>query len=126
MRYLSDKDNDDSGTLQMLQILPPEQPLKDNMRGHAPADAVVATVEGTTTKVSCEANEMFLTMSVNAASITLHATDFTRVVFTANSLQAMGDLSPCTDLKGRPLKVGFIPNHQKNFTGEIQAIIIEK
>ena len=126
VRYLSDKDNDDSGTLQMLQVLPPEQPLKDNMRGHAPTDAVVATVEGTTTKVSCEANEMFLTMSVNAASITLHATDFTRVVFTANSLQAMGDLSPCTDLKGRPLKVGFIPNHQKNFTGEIQAIIIEK
>lgn len=125
-RYVSDKDNDDSGALQMLQIQPPEQAPKDNMRGHAPADAVVTTVEGTTTKVSCEANEMFLTMSVNAASITLHAKDFTRVVFSANSRQAMGDLSPCTDLKGRPLKVGFIPNHQKNSAGEIQAIIIEK
>jgi tetratricopeptide (TPR) repeat protein len=126
VRYVSDKDNDDSGALQMLQVLLPEKPPEDIMRGHAPADAVVATVEGTTMKVSCEANEMLLTMSVNGTSITLHAKDFTHVVFTANSRQAMGDLSPCTDLKDRPLKVGFIPNHQKNSAGEIQAIIIEK
>ena len=126
VRYVSDKDNDDSGVLQTLQVLPPEKAPEDIMRGHAPTDAVVATVEGTTAKVSCEANEMFLTMSVNATSITLYAKDFTRVVFSANTRQAMGDLSPCTDLKGRPLKVGYIPNHQKNSAGEIQAIIIEK
>jgi Tfp pilus assembly protein PilF len=126
VRYVSDKDNDDSGALQMLQVLPPEKPPEDIMRGHAPSDAVVATVEGTTMKVSCEANEMLLTMSVNATSITLHAKDFTHVVFTANSRQAMGDLSPCTDLKGRPLRVGFIPNQQKKSAGEIQVIIIEK
>ena len=126
VRYVSDKDNDDSGALQMLQVLPPEKPPEDIMRGHAPSDAVVATVEGTTAKVSCEANEMLLTMSVNATSITLHAKDFTHVVFTANSRQEMGDLSPCTDLKGRPLRVGFIPNQQKKSAGEIQVIIIEK
>jgi Tfp pilus assembly protein PilF len=126
VRYVSDKDSDDSGALQMLQVLPSEKSPEDVMRGHAPADAVVATVEGTTAKVSCEANEMFLTMSVNATSITLHAKDFTHVVFSANSRQAMGDISPCTDLKGRPLRVGFIPNQQKKSAGEIQVIIIEK
>jgi len=126
VRYVSDKDNDDSGAVQMLQVLPPEKPPEDIMRGHAPAGSIVTTVEGTTAKVSCEANEMLLTMSVNGTSITLHAKDFTHVVFTANSRQAMGDLSPCTDLKGRPLRVGFVPNQQKKSVGEIQVIIIEK
>jgi len=124
--YLADKDSDQSGTIQTLQVLQTEKPPEDVMRGRAPTGAVVITVEGTAANVSCNGNEMFLNMSVNATSITLHTKDFTLVVFNADSPQDRGDFSPCTDLKGRPLRVGFIPDQQKKSAGEIQAIVIEK
>ncbi|HTV60564.1 MAG TPA: tetratricopeptide repeat protein [Verrucomicrobiae bacterium] len=124
--YLADSNNDQSGTIETLELLQPQHPQEDVMRGHAPQGAVVATVEGTASSVSCKGNELFLEMSVKAASLSLHAKDFTRVVFDADSPQARGEFSPCTDLKGLPLRIGYIPGREDNSAGEIQTIVIEK
>lgn len=126
VRYVADPDDENSGGLLSLEVLPSEAPSSDEMRGHAPPDATIVTVEGTVEKTSCHGPEIFLTLAVKATTITLHAKDMKQIVFRAKSAAGMGDIDPCTELKGRTLMVGFTPDQRKDYAGQIQTIVIEK
>jgi hypothetical protein len=101
-------------------------PSSDEMRGNAPPDATIVTVEGIVAKTSCRGQEMFLTLAVKATSITLHAKDMRQIVFRANSASDRGNIDPCSELKGRMLMAGFTPDQHKDYAGQIQTIVIEK
>lgn len=126
VRYVSDQDNENSGGLLSLEVLPPEMPSSDEMRGHAPPDETIVTIEGTVAKTTCRGPELFLTLAVKATTITLHAKDMKQIVFRANSASLRGDIDPCSELKGRTLMVGFTPDQHKDYAGQIQTIVIEK
>ncbi|HUO33486.1 MAG TPA: tetratricopeptide repeat protein [Candidatus Acidoferrum sp.] len=125
-RYISDQDAENSGGLISLQVLPTAVPSSDEMRGHAPPGATIVTVEGTAARINCRGPELFLTLAVEETSITLHAKDAKQIEFRSNTTSVTTDGDPCSQLSGRTLMVGFVPDQHKDYAGQIQTILVEK
>lgn len=118
VEYRPAAEKSDTGTMRSLHIFVP-----DHSRDLAPGMAIA---EGKVTAITCTGNNMKLTMAVADKPLLLHAADYTKVAYLAGANSSLGDLDPCSDLKGRQVKVTFAVAQQKQLAGEIQAIVVGK
>ena len=90
------------------------------------ADPVTTSAEGTVARVACDGNELILNLDAGARSFTLHARDATRVEFEQDVAFDARDFQPCTQLKGRQVKITFVMVDGKTYDGEMQGVEVEK
>jgi len=126
VNFYTDEDEKTAGVIYLLQVLRHDDSDLRILRGHAPSGATVLATEGTVSTLSCNGSEMRLTLTAGGHAQSFHSQDLTTIVFTAGTRTALGDMTPCTDLKGRTIKIGYVLSNQPNSPGEIQAIVIEK
>jgi tetratricopeptide (TPR) repeat protein len=138
-RYVPDEPNKNSGTIQRLTILDVDAPAR--AKSSRPADArtplrvepgekraatVNATISGKVTAVSCDGNEMKLTLAVRESEFDLHARDYTRVHFEQSVPFDTGQFQPCTQLRDHDATVEYIVTEKENYDGEIQSVEVGK
>ena len=87
---------------------------------------VTTSAEGNVTHVLCNGNELTLSLQAGERSFTLHARDATRVQFEQDVAFDAGDFQPCTQLKGRQVKITFVVVGGTGNDGEIQGVEVEK
>lgn len=87
---------------------------------------VTASAEGDVTHVLCNGNELTLSIDAGERSFVLHARDATRVQFQQDVAFDAGNFQPCTQLKGRQVKITFVVVDGKDYQGEIQEVEVEK
>jgi len=92
----------------------------------AHAEAVTTAVEGSVTQVLCNGNELTLNLDAGDGAYILHARDTTRVQFQQDVAFDAGNFEPCTQLKGRPVKIAFVTVEGKTYDGEIQGVEVLK
>lgn len=126
VNFYTDEDEKTAGVIYLLRVLRHDDRDSRTLRGNAPGGATVLAAEGSVSNLTCNGNEMWVTLSIDGRPQSLHSKDLTTIVFTAGTHTAVGNMTPCTDLKGRTIKIGYIPSDQPKSVGEIQAIIIEK
>jgi tetratricopeptide (TPR) repeat protein len=89
-------------------------------------EPVTTSAEGNVTHVLCNGNELTLSLDAGARSFNLHARDATRVQYEQDVAFDAGDFQPCTQLKGRQVKIAFMVVGGKDYDGEIQGVEVEK
>jgi tetratricopeptide (TPR) repeat protein len=87
---------------------------------------VTTSAEGNVTHVLCNGSELTLSLDAGERSVVLHARDATRVQFEKDVAFDAGDFQPCTQLKGRRVKITFVVLGGKGYDGEIQGVEVEK
>jgi tetratricopeptide (TPR) repeat protein len=87
---------------------------------------VTSSAEGIVTHVLCNGNELTLSLDAGARSFVLHARDAARIQFEQDVAFDAGDFHPCTQLKGRQVKITFVVVGGKTYDGEIQGAEVEK
>jgi hypothetical protein len=92
----------------------------------AHAEAVTTAVEGSVTQVLCNGSELTLNLDAGDGAYILHARDTTRVQFQQDVAFDAGNFEPCTQLKGRPVKIAFVTVEGKTYDGEIQGVEVLK
>lgn len=86
-------------------------------------------IDGTVTNVQCKVQEMVLTVSTEDGPIELHSVDDRNIDFISDVPIKSEVFWPCTELKGRTVKVKFIPvagNAKQHYQGEISGVEIKK
>jgi tetratricopeptide (TPR) repeat protein len=63
---------------------------------------------GTLQNVQCHASRIDLTLVAKAKTMALHSGNYYKIVFSVLNFTPKGDLSPCTDLEGKPAKVEYM------------------
>lgn len=117
--YRPDEQDPNSGELRALSILTTDRPAK-----LPPGTAIV---EGKVADVTCEDNDMQLRLAVAPDKLLiLHATDYTKINYLAGANSSLGDLEPCSEMKGRSVKITYAETQQKKFAGEMQTIVVGK
>ena len=142
-RYVPDAAKADSGTIQQLTVLaadssPSAQSPKSNNKGAgakvplavaAPknrAPTVTVTLEGKVTAVTCNGNELVMTLVVRETEFELHAHDYTRVQFEEAVPFESGQFNPCTQMKDHEASVDYVVTDKEKYDGEIQAVEVGK
>jgi tetratricopeptide (TPR) repeat protein len=90
------------------------------------SDPVTTSAEGNVTHVLCNGNELTLSLDAGGRSFVLHARDATRVQFEQDVAFDAGEFQPCTQLKGRQVKITFVVVTGRGYDGEIQGVEVEK
>jgi len=141
-RYVPDAKTD-SGTIQQLTVLaadssPSAQSPKSTSTGAgakvplavgAPknrAPTVSVTLEGKVTAVTCNGNELVMTLVVRETEFELHARDYTRVQFEEAVPFENGQFNPCTQMKDHEASVDYVVTDKEKYDGEIQAVEVGK
>jgi hypothetical protein len=85
-------------------------------------------VRGVVAQVRCNGNEMEVTVKTGAqpAPLIFRALDRTRIGYSSNTAAVHDDIEPCTELKGRTVRVDYKPSATKFFDGEVVQITVEK
>jgi tetratricopeptide (TPR) repeat protein len=92
----------------------------------AHAEPVKTSAEGNVTQVLCNGHELTLNLDAGDAAFILHARDSTRVQFEQDVAFDAGNFEPCTQLKGRKVKIKFVTVEGKTYDGEIQGVEVLK
>jgi hypothetical protein len=92
----------------------------------AHAEAVKASAEGEVTQVLCNGSELTVNLEAGERSLILHARDATRVQFQQDVAFDARNFQPCTQLKGRAVKIAFVTVEGKPYDGEIQGVEVLK
>lgn len=118
--YRPDEKDPNGGELRALSIL-----TKTDQAAKLPPG--IAIVEGKVADVTCDDNDMQLRLAVAPDKLlVLHATDYTKINYLAGANSSLGDLEPCSEMKGRSVKITYAETQQKKFTGEMQTIVVGK
>lgn len=118
IRYSPDSGHADTGSIRFLRVFAPQQ---------APdLPAGVSAAEGESRSVVCHGNEMQLALIVTGKPLLFHASDYTKIAYLAGSNSSLGELDPCSQLKGRTLKITYAPTPGKPYAGEIETVIVGK
>jgi tetratricopeptide (TPR) repeat protein len=86
-------------------------------------------IDGTVTDVQCKVQEMVLTVSTEDGPMKLHSLDDRKIDFISDVPIKSEVFRPCTELKGRTVKVKFTPageNAKQQYQGEITDVEIKK
>ncbi len=86
-------------------------------------------IDGTVTDVQCKVQELVLTVSTEDGPIKLHSLDERNIDFISDVPIKSDVFWPCTELKGRTVKVKFTPvagNAKQRYQGEISDVEIKK
>jgi Flp pilus assembly protein TadD len=118
VRYSLDQADEDSGSIRFLRVFAPQR------TADLPLGTAVA--EGEASSVDCQGNEMRLVLMARGKPILLHATDYTKIAYVAGANSSLGDLDPCSQLKGRALKITYAITPRKAYAGEIETVIVGK
>jgi tetratricopeptide (TPR) repeat protein len=92
----------------------------------AHAEPVKGSAEGEVTQVLCNGHELTLNLDAGDGAYILHARDTTRVQFQQDVAFDAGNFEPCTQLKGRAVKIAFVTVEGKTYDGEIQGVEVLK
>jgi tetratricopeptide (TPR) repeat protein len=138
-RYVPDAGKPNSGTIQQLTVLgsgaPPRADASRSAATKAPlrvdsaagrAQTVTATLNGKITAVTCEGNEMRLTLLVRESAFELHARDYTHVQFQQSIPFDAGDFQPCAQLKDHEATIEYVVTEKETYDGEIQSVEVGK
>jgi tetratricopeptide (TPR) repeat protein len=87
---------------------------------------VTTSAEGNVTHVLCNGSELTVSVNSGERSLILHARDAARIQFEQDVAFDAGDFQPCTQLKGRQVKITFVVVGGKGYDGEIQGVEVEK
>jgi hypothetical protein len=118
--YRPDEKDANSGELRALSILT----TTDQAAKLPPGTAIV---EGKVADVTCDDNDMQLRLTVAPDKLLiLHASDYTKINYLAGANSSLGDLEPCSEMKGRSVKITYAETQQKKFAGEMQTIVVGK
>jgi len=90
------------------------------------SEPVTTSAAGNVTHVLCDGNELTLSLDAGERSFVLHARDVTRVQFEQDVPFDAGNFQPCTQLKGRPVKITFVAVSGNGYDGEIQGVEVLK
>lgn len=119
VQYSPDGGKTDSGVIRLLQVTAHGQGLT--------ASSGAEIGEGTVSNVVCRGNEMRLTLALNSGkSVLLHSVNYTKLRYLAGANSSLGDIEPCSELKGRAVKISYAATSGKPFAGEMQAIVVGK
>jgi hypothetical protein len=139
----------DAATIEQLQLLdsgegPNAGPLPANSAAEPARDTdVIAhgasnpavkglagdqlTGEGNVTAVTCNGNELFVTMTVANGQLTLHSRNYAHVTIDDDRTTFENqDFPACTGLKGRRVSIMYVVSENRPYDGEIQSVEIEK
>ncbi|MGH9734544.1 MAG: DUF1570 domain-containing protein [Candidatus Acidiferrales bacterium] len=119
VQYSPDDGKIDGGVIRVLQLTAPGQGLT--------ASSGAQISEGKVASVVCKGNEMRLTLILNSGkSVLLHSADYTKLRYLAGANSSLGDIEPCSELKGRAAKISYAVTSGKPFAGEMQTIVVGK
>jgi hypothetical protein len=119
VEYNPDEGKTDAGVIRVLQVSAPENATS--------IPAGVAVVSGRVSSVACHANGMTVSLIVESGKSTvLHSADYTEIAYLAGANSSLGDMDPCSELKGRAVKITYAIVPGKSFAGEMQKIIVGK
>lgn len=120
VQYRLDQHDANSGQIRSLRVLAAEDPAAKLPPGSAMAEGKVADV-------TCRDNDMQLRLALDGDKfLVLHASDYTKINYLAGTTSSMGDMEPCTQMKGRSVRITYAETQQKKFAGEMQTIIVGK
>lgn len=118
VQYSPDREKTDSGVIRLLQV---------TARGKGLASSGAEISEGKVTSVVCHGNQMRLTLALASGKpVVLHSADYTKLRYLAGANSSLGDIEPCSELKGRAVKISYAATSGKPFAGEMQTIIVGK
>lgn len=119
IQYSPDQGKSDSGVIRSLDVFVPY---------HEPAlPPGTAVADGTVAGVVCKGNEMRLTLTLSSGKpLVLHATDYTKLTYLAGANSSMGDMDPCSQFRGRAMKITYRIVAGKAFAGEMQTVVVGK
>jgi tetratricopeptide (TPR) repeat protein len=120
VQYRPDEKDRNSGEIRSLHVVAPSETSK------LPPGMI--TAEGKVSDVTCTENDMMvLTLALaNGQSLVLHASDYTKIRFLAGASSSLGDLEPCSEMKGRSVKITYAETQKQSFAGEMQTIVVGK
>jgi hypothetical protein len=78
------------------------------------------------TAVTCNGNELVMTLVVRETEFELHAHDYTRVQFEEAVPFESGQFNPCTQMKDHEASVDYVVTDKEKYDGEIQAVEVGK
>ncbi|MBZ5695399.1 MAG: hypothetical protein LAN36_08550 [Acidobacteriia bacterium] len=137
VQYKPDIAQKQSGTVQSLRLLPPEDsdpgagpqappPSSGDSATQLVPDAAM-TAEGRVTDVKCTGNEILVKIVTPARPFALHARDYARLTYDDDRTSFENrDFPACTQLNGRVAAIQFIVVEHKQWDGEMQSVEIEK
>jgi hypothetical protein len=119
VQYHPDEKDRNSGEIRSLHILAPSETAK------LPPGTVA--VEGKVSDVTCDDDDMRLTLALaDGHSLVLHASDYTKIRFLAGANSSLGDLEPCSEMKGRSVRITYAQTQKQSFAGEMQTVVVGK
>jgi Flp pilus assembly protein TadD len=118
VRYSPDEADEDSGSIRFLRVFAPQ--------GTADLPLGTAVAEGEASSVDCQGHEMRLLLMATGKPVLLHARDYTKIAYVAGANSSLGDLDPCSQLKGRALRITYAITPGKAYAGEIETVVVGK
>jgi len=119
VQYHPDEEDRNSGEIRSLHVLASGETSK--------LPPGIATAEGKVSGVTCKENDMKLTLALAGDhSLVLHARDYTKISYLAGANSSLGDLDPCSEMKGRSVKITYAETQKQSFAGEMQTIVVGK
>jgi hypothetical protein len=140
-RFVPDAAKTSSGTIHQLTVLAPDSPAATTVSkragtqagtplrvgsGVSRAPTVTASLSGKVTNVTCNGNDLRMTLLVRETEFDLHARDYTRVHFEEAVPFETGEFQPCTQLKDHDAIVGYVVMEKQIYDGEIQSVEVGK
>jgi predicted Zn-dependent protease len=95
----------------------------------APATDARHRIDGSVTDVQCNVQEMIITVMTQDGPVKFHALDNTKIDFISDVPLKSEVFWPCTALKGRNVRVKFLPpagNAKLQYQGEISGVEIRR
>jgi len=118
VEYRRDEESGDSGTMHSLRVFAPSQEPK--------LPPGMAAAEGKVAGVTCKGNDMRLTLATHDKPLVFHSNDYTKITYLAGANSSLGDLEPCSELKGRAVTITYAVSNQKQFAGDMRTILVGK
>jgi hypothetical protein len=130
VQFVPDNQKGMTGTMERMQILPPEEPGNAVLPSSQPHEAaplkgplmVTTTSEGIVKEVRCDGKELRITFAVRDVEFKLHARDSTRLEIEEEVAYQTKNYDPCTKLNGHNAIVTYVLVEKRSYDGEIQAI----
>jgi hypothetical protein len=86
-------------------------------------------VDGTITDIQCKVQAMDITVMAQDGPVKLHSADYAKIDFTSDIPLKAEEFWPCTALKGRIVRVSYLPgtsDRNQPYKGEIGSLEIRK
>lgn len=132
VQFIPDDEKEMTGTMERVQILPPEEPANTVLPASQPHKEarpkgplmVATTSEGIVKEVRCDGKELRITFVVRDVEFKLHARDYTRLEIDEGTALQTRTYNPCTKLNGHQATVTYVLVEKKPYDGEMQAIAV--